>query len=90
MTVKNPAHRLESEYVRGQLSLRRRDANAADLRPTGDYVLYWMQATHRFEDNWALRYAVLQADALGKPLLIHQGLDPTYEHANDRIHTVIL
>jgi len=27
---------------------------------------------------------------LGKPLLIHQGLDPTYEHANDRIHTVIL
>ena len=49
-----------------------------------------MQATHRFEDNWALRYAVLQADAMGKPLLIHQGLDPTYEHANDRIHTVIL
>ncbi|MBA3853844.1 MAG: deoxyribodipyrimidine photolyase [Gemmatimonas sp.] len=90
MTDKHPAHRLESEYVRGQLSLRRRDANAADPRPAGEYVLYWMQATHRFEDNWALRYAVLQADALGKPLLIHQGLDPTYEHANDRIHTVIL
>lgn len=84
------AHRLESEYVRGQLSLRRRDANAAEPRPAGDYVLYWMQATHRFEDNWALRYAVLQADAMGKPLLIHQGLDPTYEHANDRIHTVII
>jgi deoxyribodipyrimidine photo-lyase len=83
-------HRLESEYVRGQLSLRRRDANQLDTRATGDYVLYWMQSTHRFEDNWALRYAVLQADALGKPLLIHQGLDPTYEHANDRIHTVIL
>lgn len=90
MSAKPPVHRLESEYVRGQLSLRRRDANAADLRPAGEYVLYWMQATHRFEDNWALRYAVLQADALGKPLLIHQGLDPTYEHANDRIHTVIL
>ena len=83
-------HRLESEYVRGQLSLRRRDANTAAANPAGDYVLYWMQATHRFEDNWALRYAVLQADTLGKPLLIHQGLDPTYEHANDRIHTVIL
>ena len=90
MTAKTPTHRLESEYVRGQLSLRRRDANAAELRPAGEYVLYWMQATHRFEDNWALRYAVLQADALGKPLLIHQGLDPTYEHANARIHTVIL
>ncbi len=90
MSAKPPVHRLESEYVRGQLSLRRRDANTADPRPAGDYVLYWMQATHRVEDNWALRYAVLQADALGKPLLIHQGLDPTYEHANDRIHTVIL
>lgn len=90
MSAKPPIHRLESEYVRGQLSLRRRDVNAADLRPAGEYVLYWMQATHRFEENWALRYAVLQADALGKPLLIHQGLDPTYEHANDRIHTVIL
>ena len=83
-------HILESEYVRGQLSLRRRDANHTDTRANGEYVLYWMQSTHRFEDNWALRYAVLQADALGKPLLIHQGLDPTYEHANDRIHTVIL
>ncbi|HRQ77268.1 MAG TPA: deoxyribodipyrimidine photo-lyase [Gemmatimonadaceae bacterium] len=90
MSAKPPVHRLESEYVRGQLSLRRRDANVASLSPGGDYVLYWMQSTHRFEDNWALRYAVLQADALGKPLLIHQGLDPTYEHANDRIHTVIL
>lgn len=89
MTALTP-HRLESEYVRGQLSLRRRDANAAEPRAGGEYVLYWMQATHRFEDNWALRYAVLQADAMGKPLLIHQGLDPTYEHANDRIHTVIL
>jgi deoxyribodipyrimidine photo-lyase len=90
VSAKSPIHRLESEYVRGQLALRRRDANTADPRPAGDYVLYWMQATHRLEDNWALRYAVLQADALGKPLLIHQGLDPTYEHANDRIHTVIL
>src|SRR5690606_24515755 len=25
-----------------------------------------------------------------KPLLIHQGLDPTYEHASDRFHTFIL
>ncbi len=90
MTAKTPPHRLESEYVHGQLALRRRDANRADANRSGEFVLYWMQATHRFEDNWALRYAVLQADALGKPLLIHQGLDPTYEHANDRIHTVIL
>ena len=84
------AHRLDSDFVRDQLALRTLAANGVRLQPEGDYVLYWMQATHRFEENWALRYAILEADRLSKPLLIHQGLDPTYEHANDRIHTVIL
>lgn len=53
-------------------------------------MLYWMQSTHRLEENWALRFAVREADRLNKPLIIHQGLDPTYPHANDRIHTAIL
>jgi len=83
-------HRLESDHVRDQLALRTVLANEVRTQPEGDYILYWMQSTHRFEDNWALRQAVLAADRLGKPLLVHQGLDPTYEHANDRIHTVIL
>jgi deoxyribodipyrimidine photo-lyase len=84
------AHALTSDHVRDQLALRAVTANGVRTQPEGDYVLYWMQSTHRFEDNWALRQAVLHADRLGKPLLVHQGLDPTYEHANDRIHTVIL
>lgn len=83
-------HPLESDHVRDQLALRTVVANEVRTQPEGEYILYWMQSTHRFEDNWALRAAVLAADRLGKPLLIHQGLDPTYEHANDRIHTVIL
>ena len=83
-------HPLESDFVRDQLALRAVTLNQVRTQPDGDYVLYWMQSTHRFEENWALRQAVLHADRLGKPLLIHQGLDPTYEHASDRIHTVIL
>jgi deoxyribodipyrimidine photo-lyase len=83
-------HLLESQFVTDQLALRKVAANGVRTQPDGQYVLYWMQSTHRFEENWALRYAILEADRLGKPLLIHQGLDPTYEHANDRIHTVIL
>jgi len=83
-------HPLESDFVRDQLALRAVTLNQVRTQPEGEYVLYWMQSTHRFEENWALRQAVLHADRLGKPLLIHQGLDPTYEHANDRIHTVIL
>ena len=83
-------HRLDSPYVRNQLALRTTHANDVRLQPDGDYVLYWMQSTHRLEENWALRLATLEADRLNKPLLVHQGLDPTYEHANDRIHDFIL
>ena len=49
-----------------------------------------MQSTHRFEENWGLRRAMLEADRLGKPLLVYQGLNPTYEHANDRTHAFII
>lgn len=89
--VSHPApHSLVSDFVAAQLALRCTTMNGVRLQPEGEYVLYWMQSTHRFEENWALRFATLEADRLNQPLLIHQGLDPTYEHANDRIHTFIL
>jgi len=88
--VGSTPHHLTSQYVRDQLSLRGMRVNEKRTQPEGEFVLYWMQSTHRFEENWALRFAILEADRLGKPLLIHQGLDPTYEHANDRIHHFIL
>lgn len=81
---------LDSPFVRQQLELRVRPANDVRRQPEGEFVLYWMQSTHRFEENWALRRATLEADRLGKPLLIYQGLNPTYEHANDRIHAFIV
>ena len=83
-------HLLSSQYVRDQLSLRGLRVNEKRTQPEGEYVLYWMQSTQRFEDNWALRFAVIEANRLNKPMLVHQGLDPTYEHANDRIHSFIL
>jgi deoxyribodipyrimidine photo-lyase len=83
-------HPLGSPYVRDQLSLRAVPLNEKRLQPDGDYVLYWMQSTQRFEDNWALRLATLEADRVGKPLLIHQGLDPTYAYASARFHTFVM
>lgn len=88
--MSSPPHLLISQYVRDQLSLRGTRVNDKRTQPEGEYVLYWMQSTHRFEENWALRFAVIEADRLNKPLVVHQGLDPTYEHANDRIHSFIL
>lgn len=83
-------HPLGSPYVRDQLSLRTLPLNEKRLQPDGDFVLYWMQSTQRLEDNWALRLATLEADRIGKPVLIHQGLDPTYAYASDRFHTFVL
>lgn len=88
--MRSSLHPLTSQFVRDQLSLRGVRANDKRTQPEGDFVLYWMQSTQRLEENWALRFAILEADRLNKPLVIHQGLDPTYEHANDRIHSFIL
>jgi deoxyribodipyrimidine photo-lyase len=83
-------HPLGSPYVRDQLSLRTLPLNEKRLQPDGEYVLYWMQSTQRLEDNWALRLATVEADRIGRPLLIHQGLDPTYLYASARFHTFIM
>ena len=83
-------HELHSDYVRDQLVARTFDVNGKRYQPDGSYVLYWMQSTHRLDENWALRAAIRTADRVNLPLLIHQGLDPTYPYASDRHHTFIL
>jgi len=62
---------------------RVRFLNDATVR-TGDYVLYWMQASHRTEENPALRYAVERADRAHLPLVVYFGLWQTYPEANLR------
>lgn len=84
------AHTLDSDFVRDQLVPRTLDVNGKTYHPDGEYVLYWMQSTHRLDENWALRAAIRTADRVNRPLVIHQGLDPTYPHASDRHHTFIL
>lgn len=83
-------HPLDADYVRDQLVPRTVDVNGKAYRPDGEYVLYWMQSTHRLEENWGLRAAIRTANRLNLPVVIHQGLDPTYPHASDRHHTFML
>lgn len=56
----------------------------------GEFVLYWMQATMRAEENFALNWAAARANDLGLPLLVYQGLRHDYPWASDRFHTFIL
>lgn len=85
-----PSVPASSAFATRQLEERTVALNALRGDPAGEFVLYWMQSTQRMEDNWALRLAAQEADRLGLPVLVHQGLDPTYPHASDRVHTFVL
>ena len=62
----------------------------AKPRPGGEFVLYWMQITLRAHDNFALNFAIEQANALRLPLQVYHGLRHDYPWASDRFHTWIL
>ena len=83
-------HPLGSPFVRDQLSYRTLPANERGLRAERPYVLYWMQSTQRFEDNWALRLATAEADRINKPLLIVHTIGSGHAHASARFHTFML
>jgi len=69
---------------------RVRAVNAPGLRATGKYVLYWMIATRRTHDNFALDRAIEYAQRLNKPLLVLEALRVAYPHASDRFHRFVL
>jgi deoxyribodipyrimidine photo-lyase len=56
----------------------------------GDWVLYWLRALRRAEDNLALDHAAARADELGLPLIVYESLDPRYPYASARMHTFVL
>ena len=58
-----------------------RDGLPAD---TGRFVLYWMQASVRTQDNHALEYAVRAANDASLPVVVGFGLDSDYPEATPR------
>ena len=72
-------------------SLRIHAADERGPRRNGEFVLYWMQGvTMRSRANFALNFAIEQANQLGLPVLVYQGLRHDYPWASDRFHTFIL
>jgi deoxyribodipyrimidine photo-lyase len=55
-----------------------------------DFVLYWMQASQRAEHNHALEYAVEQANARRKPVVVFFGLTEKFPEANARHYAFML
>jgi len=63
--------------------------NAMERRK-GKYVLYWMQASQRAQCNHALEYAIVQADALGIPVVAFFGITDSFPEGNQRHYKFML
>ena len=57
---------------------------------SGEYVVYWMQASQRTIQNDALYYAIQTANAMHKPLLVYFGITAAYPQANRRHYRFML
>jgi len=71
-------------------SIRVRVVNDRPPAADADYVLYWMRATRRTDNNFALDRAIAWAKQLGKPLVILEALRCDYPWAADRHHAFVI
>jgi photolyase PhrII len=72
------------------LAERCRTLAPGPLRDDGEFVLYWMHHAARGHENPALDVALEAGNALGKPVLVYQGLGGRHPYNNDRHHSFIL
>lgn len=70
--------------------LRLLPSSDAPVRPSGDYVLYWMIAARRTRSSHALDHALRHARGLGRPLLIFEPLRLDYPWASVRHHAFVI
>lgn len=71
-------------------AIRIHACNRAAVRPSGNFVLYWMIANRRLRYNFALDRALDHCRALGKPLVVFEALRVGYPWASDRLHKFVL
>ena len=57
---------------------------------TGEYILYWMQASQRAEYNHALEFAINLANQKRLPVLVYFGLTDAFPEANERHYYFML
>ena len=56
----------------------------------GKYVLYWMQASQRTENNYALEYGILKANELRQPIIVFFGITDHFPEGNERHYYFML
>ena len=70
--------------------IRVRAVNRGEIDPKGSFVLYWMIATRRTHDNYALDRAIEHCKRLDLPLVVLEALRVGYLYASDRFHRFVI
>jgi deoxyribodipyrimidine photo-lyase len=70
--------------------IRIQTCNDREVRPDGDFVLYWMISARRMNWNFALDRAVEWAQRLSKPLVILEALRADFPWASKRIERFVV
>lgn len=68
---------------------RYKKLNPAEISD-GEYLVYWMQASQRVEQNHALEFAIEWANDLKAPLVVFFGITDDYPDANERHYAFML
>lgn len=87
------AHMSVSEFASSSKMvppIRIQNCNAAPVRGSGSFVLYWMIANRRITYNFALDRALEYCRELRKPLVIFEALRCGYQWASDRLHRFVI
>jgi deoxyribodipyrimidine photo-lyase len=69
---------------------RLKSLNSVEDGDSGDYILYWMQASQRLRWNQAFEFAKKLSSEKSKPLIVVFGLTDDYPEANQRHYTFML
>jgi len=64
--------------------------NNLSINKKGSFVLYWMQSSHRTQQNHALEFAIENSNDLNIPLVIYFGLSDSFPEANIRHFNFLL
>ena len=70
-------------------SPRVRTINDKEVRPSGQFVLYWMTSTRRYHYNAALERAIDISISLNKPLLVIECISVRHEWSSERVLTFV-
>ena len=76
--------------MNSNISDRVRLVNNKPINEDGEFVLYWMIATRRFNYNASLQFAADLATQHNVPLLVIEEISTSHKFANDRITTFMI